>query len=36
MKRRLKYLLEKEKACGLDKAERYELSELWNEEYKNE
>lgn len=28
MKRRLKYLLEKEQVCGLDKEERWELSEL--------
>ena len=34
MKRRLKYLLDKEQACGLDKEEQYELSELWAEEYK--
>lgn len=31
MKRRLKYLLDKEQACGLDKTERWELSELIRE-----
>lgn len=29
---RLKYLLEKEKVCGLDKGERYELQELMEEQ----
>lgn len=29
---RLKYLLEKEVVAGLDKAEKYELQELLNEE----
>lgn len=30
---RLKYLLEKEKVCGLDKAEKWELDKLLKEEY---
>ena len=29
---RLEYLLDKEKVCPLDKAERYELQQLINEE----
>lgn len=30
MKKRLKYLLNKERVCPLDKAERYELMQLLN------
>ena len=32
MSERLQYLLDKEKACGLDKDERWEIQELLNEE----
>lgn len=36
MKERLRYLLDKEQACGLDDKERWELSELWHKEYGDE
>ena len=32
MSERLQYLLDKEEACGLDKAERWEIQELLNKE----
>lgn len=32
MNQRLQYLLDKDKVCGLDKEERYELEELSKED----
>ena len=31
MEERIKYLIEKEEVCGLDKEERYELHNYFNE-----